>query len=423
MKIDTFWKKSLSFLFLPTFVLTANASAAQLSFTSDTIIRFFERDTSAKEDAQVIPIYEYLQLDYGDPEAKGFSFHGYGWGRADLAGDDFFDDNEDGELLYGYLEYAHAKNNLNVKLGRQYVFHGIANESMDGIRADGDFTPFFTLSVYGGLPVTLDKENGRSGDRILGGKISHHLRTLYNVGISYKQIYNDDNEDEEIIGIDLSVTPQIAVSLYGLSSWNLIEDTWAEHSYEVPFSIADLDFRPFFQRFDYEGMFNKNANSADPFRFLAGTDETITALGGDIIWRKSAQWDLAFKIKGYEYDIRDDNSLFYSGLLTWHGEELTQIGGEFGIMEGDTAENDYVLLRALILSPVICSMSCTTKIFSDKTIPCLSRWEPEFFSLTIRWLSNCPVITAQTPFSTMIFALCCGRSINSTANHGIYLEV
>ncbi|MBU1710488.1 MAG: hypothetical protein KKE17_10835 [Proteobacteria bacterium] len=347
MPIDTFWKNIVFVPLLLAFAPADHVSAApQLSLTSDTIFRSLERDTSEKNNTQVLPVYEYLQLYYGDRENKGFSFHGYGWGRSDLGDDIFFDKNEDGELLYGYMEYSHSSNNLNIKLGRQHVFAGIANESVDGLRVTGDITPYFTLSAYGGLPVSLDKENGRNGDSIWGAKIAHHKGTLYNVGVSYKQIYNDDIEDEEILGIDLALTPAGPISFSGLSSRNLLSNEWAEHSYEAPFRLFEKNVRPYFHQFEYDGLFNTRSNSADPFRFLAGTDETLTIIGSDIYWWQSEKWDLAFKVKNYDYDIRTDTSRFYSSLLTWHGEELSQVGGEMGVMEGAAAENDYLLGRA-----------------------------------------------------------------------------
>ena len=169
----------------------AAASSASLRLQSDTLLRSFERETTKDGKFKVIPVYEYLQADFRDLSGKEISFHLYGWGRSDLGDDRFFREDTDGELLYGYLEYNHALSNSNLKLGRQYVFDGVANESVDGLRLS-NVTPYFNVSLYAGQPVALDSEQGRNGDSILGGRIAHRFRTLDEVGVSYKRVDNDD---------------------------------------------------------------------------------------------------------------------------------------------------------------------------------------------------------------------------------------
>ena len=43
------------------------ARAENISIRSETMVRFFERDTSSKTDALIVPAYQYLQLDVGEP--------------------------------------------------------------------------------------------------------------------------------------------------------------------------------------------------------------------------------------------------------------------------------------------------------------------------------------------------------------------
>ncbi len=99
---------------------------AGLEFTSETIIRAFEREPVSEpdgltrgEEKLALPVYEYLGLEYGDPEAGGLSVHMYGWGRKDLSGSDYYPDDPEGELLYGYLQYAKPYSSFRHCLGRQ----------------------------------------------------------------------------------------------------------------------------------------------------------------------------------------------------------------------------------------------------------------------------------------------------------------
>lgn len=321
-------------------------SAAEITFQSNTLMRVFERDTATKRDAAVIPVYEYLQLDIETPDEPGLAFHLYGWGRGDLANNDYYNDATAGEVLYGYLEYSHKLARFNTRLGRQQVFAGVANEAIDGLRVSSDLGRYFSGSLYGGQPVALDSEQGRSGDSIYGGRLANHLAGRYDLGVSYKKIRNDSSDAEEVSGIDLSAYLPYGISLFASSAYNLDSNNWGEQSYELRADVGPVSLRPYFQKFNYEDYFGTGANSANPFRFLAGTGEELTIVGSDLILPLGEAWVLVGKVKHYDYKELNDTSQYYSAQATWSGEKHSQVGGEFGFMNGDVAQNDYFLLRA-----------------------------------------------------------------------------
>jgi hypothetical protein len=119
---------------------------------------------------------------------------------------------------------------------------------------------------------------------------------------------------------------------------------WAEHSYEVDFSLGDFNFRPYYSMFKYEDYFDTGASSVNPFNFLATTGEEIDIVGLDATWLESEAWTFGGKLKYYDYDIADAN-YYYSVLATWHAGELTEIGGEIGYMDGDLDRQTYLLTR------------------------------------------------------------------------------
>jgi hypothetical protein len=318
---------------------------AEVQIKSDTILRLFERDTSSEEDATVLPGYEYLQVDAGELEDYGVSFHLYGWGRADFADNDYYEDQTAGELLYGYLEYRQEANRFNAKLGRFQTFAGVANDAVDGLYLGGDLGDYFDLSLYGGQPGALDSEQGRSGDSIFGGRLAHHLGMHYEVGVSYKSIENDNKTAEEMLGVDMSVFLPANVNLYGFSKYNNETDDWAEHSYELSIPVGSVIIKPYYQHYNYEGYFDTGANAVSPFNWLSQTGEKLTAYGADALWQLDDAWTLGAKAKFFSYDELD-NAETYSILVTWQGEGLTQYGGEIGhTSANDTANNDYTLVR------------------------------------------------------------------------------
>ncbi|MEN8135844.1 MAG: hypothetical protein ABFS18_09975 [Thermodesulfobacteriota bacterium] len=320
------------------------SSATELKFTSDTMVWGYERDKNTKRDILVAPLYEFLQVDYGALSEAGFSLHASGWGRADVGDRDFFADNETGELLYGYLEYTTENYNLSTRLGRQYVFEGPASESIDGIRVQGEIS-VFSFSGFAGLPVALDEDNGISGDAAYGSTLRYRWHEFNKIGLAYKHVTSDNNRDEESVGLDVFMALPKGVDLTVLSTRNLVSDDWAEHFVEARFDLFEIGFRPYFQLYQYEDYFSVGTNSANPFRYLAETNEELTIFATDLSKVTDSSWEYGAKLKYYDYSNLGDNSQYFSALATWHGEALTQVGAEIGAMAGDKPQNEYFIYR------------------------------------------------------------------------------
>ncbi|MDW7711852.1 MAG: hypothetical protein SCH98_15415 [Deferrisomatales bacterium] len=322
------------------------ARTAELQVESNTLVRYFERDTRKGDDKKVLPVYEYLRVAAGELEDKGLSVHLYGWGRYDLADSDYFSDRSQGELLYGYLQYTRHEANFAARLGRLYVFEGVANESIDGLTLRGDIGPGFTLSAYGGLPVALETVDGRSGDRIWGGRLNHRWGYWYDVGLSYKRVDNDGDRQEQVLGVDSSVTLPWPILLSGFSARNLETDQWQEHAYDARINLGQFVLRPAFERFVYGAYFDTGANTGGPFRFLKDSNERVTVIGADVTWYPKDGIELQLKGKSYDYRERDDDAWYFAALAALRVQRNAQVGAEVGIMDGDTDDTRYSLWRA-----------------------------------------------------------------------------
>lgn len=323
------------------------AAAGHLEVTSRSTLGYYERDTRSEKDLKLLPFHQYLGVDYVT-DVDGLSFHGYGWGMLNLGDSNYLPEENDGELLYGYLEYLHAASDTSMRLGRQHLFAGVANDSLDGVSLRAPLGANFALALYGGSPVALESEDGRGGDSIIGGRIANYLPGLYELGLSYKKIRNDSIDDAEKLGVDLSLNLPHAIGFSGFSSWNMMADSWAEHSYEMQVPVADFQIRPFLQHFEYDAYFSTNKNSANPFRYLAATGEELTVVGTEVDWFGAPAYEVNLKAKNIEYELRQGSSIYISGMVIRHLEDFCQVGVELGSMDGNTSDADYLLGRAFV---------------------------------------------------------------------------
>jgi hypothetical protein len=324
--------------------LPATLPAVEIQLQSDTLIRGMERNIDGAEDKAVVPGYEYLRIDIGQSAEKGYSFHTYGWGRYDFADNDFFEDSSDGELLYGYFQYADPESSLDLRAGRQNIFAGVGNDAIDGLLVSSNLGLGLVASAYGGQAVGFTSSNGRTGDSVYGGRLGYQQLQYGEVGVSYKILDNDDVTAEELVGMDLTLFLPANISFLGFSSRNLETSGWGEHSYELRIPVKTVNFRPYFGQYEYEHYFGTGVNTVNPFRVLAINGEELRVIGLDTAWKFSDVLDFGVKLKGNDYD-RMNSSEYASGLATWHGDELTQVGVEVGYMNGDLDKQKYLLTR------------------------------------------------------------------------------
>ncbi len=311
------------------------------SFSSQTTIRAFERDTREGEDTRVLPIYEYMQLDYGDPEEGGWSAHAYGWVRSDLADSAYFEETSDGELLYGYLAYGKPYGDLHLALGRKHIFAGVTNETLDGLQLSAGFGDMLTATLFSGATAASDET---SADTTYGGRFAFHPQPAYEVALSYQNTDLEGDTDQRA-GIDLSINWSDWLTLQGLSSYNLKSEDWREHNYTAAMRYRDFIFEPTYHFFSYEDYFGTGDEENNLFYFLKDTKEQVTIVGGDLEYQADAPVRLGGRYNRYTYDLRQEDAAYYAALISVDLPGGSQLGGEAGRMDGETADNIYTLYR------------------------------------------------------------------------------
>ncbi len=323
------------------------ALAGKLKVKSQTLLRAFERqslesDTNQGEDDLVLPLYQYLQLDYGDAEQGGWAVQMYGWGRMDLAESAYFADATNGELLYGYLEYRRPYSALRLKLGRQHIFAGVTNQSVDGLQASASLGEIISATLFGGITSGSDDS---SADSTFGGRLALHPKPRYELGLSYQNTDLEGDPDNRA-GMDLSFNWSDWLALQGLSSFNLETEDWREHSYSAKLLLKDVVIEPSYHTFSYQDYFGTGKEENNLFHFLADTEERVSILGGDLQWQGYGSVSLGARYNQYSYDLRQESANYYAALLRWNLTQDSQLGIEAGRMDGETADNIYTLYRA-----------------------------------------------------------------------------
>jgi len=150
---------------------------------------------------------------------------------------------------------------------------------------------------------------------------------------------------ENSAGLDISLSLTQDWTVDGLSVWNAETKDWKEHVYQTWITLYPFSIRPFYQHYAYEDYFNVAATGAQPFRYLAGTDEKLTVIGSDVIWQAFSRLELGAKFKHYDYDLRSETSRYGAVLMNLYGRGDTVSGIEAGMMDGDADQNRYGLLR------------------------------------------------------------------------------
>lgn len=286
-KTGYFLPLALAVSFIPSL-----ACAADIGLSSTTLFRFEQRAFPGFDKQTAIPVTEFLRADLDKAGDGNLSLHLYGWERVDLADKSFNERSTDGELAYGYLEYRFPTANAEVKAGRIIVREGVAAEQIDGVSARADLRKGFTLAMFGGAPVKLDRDTRSKGDYIAGGRGSYRLKGKLELGVSGLQEggvtinANNVKDNRQLVGGDIWLSPFRMLELNGHTFYNAATEGIAEHSYLLEFkpsrsisvssSYNEQRFENYFTYSNIRSLFNPD-NGGEVKSYGGGISWTIAA--------------------------------------------------------------------------------------------------------------------------------------------------
>jgi len=207
----------LSVVILSTVALPLNnALAVTVSGRSSTEIEWY--DTGDGETA--VPFYQYLLLNVHDIDSDGMTFRGYGRVADDLADEA----DVDSRLYYGYIEKKGLIEDLDVRLGRQFISTTAGASIMDGLYIDYSAPAGFDVTLFGGGDVAY-YEGYNAKDLIAGIELRRSFFDDLNLGLSYLQKWDHSELANEMFGIDVDYDYNNMLHVYSEAQLNYLSNS------------------------------------------------------------------------------------------------------------------------------------------------------------------------------------------------------
>jgi hypothetical protein len=343
-------------LLLP-LLLAGTSRAADYSVSSNTYLRYYERELAGGNKNTYAPLYEYLSADATNLGGTPIAFHFYGWGRVDLS-DPSGSGKESGDLGSAYLEYLHPKGNAQMKLGRFFLSEGAAMETLDG----GFFkvmTPVgFGISGYGGAPVEHSiLDNTSVGSSLYGGRVFYTRPGVTEIGVSYlKERGSFEGKDRELYGGDLWLRVIQAVEFTAQATYNQSTQGMASQRYAlrvVPGSRVDVSVG--YESYSYKDLFQTTLHPVfiTPSPAVDNTDKVQTIFGV-LDWEVASGLTLELAAKNIRHDKTDPGNANRgeAGIRYAFNEKKNVFGLSAAAVTADKEENEYQEFRGFVtLSP------------------------------------------------------------------------
>jgi hypothetical protein len=380
-------------------VLPGAALSAEISVDATSVVRFEQRDYTGFGTKDYAPATQFLGLDADKLGDGNLSLHLYGWGRADIQDKSYNNNQFDGNLTYGYLQYRFKGANADIRAGRFFVHEGIVNEQIDGASFRTDLPFGFGFSAFGGANVhsahLYNQDTDGKGDGNFGGRLNYRYKGVLELGLSGQYeteaptLKDPSNplismpvHNHRMIGGDVWFSPYRAIELMGHTSYNTETKGVAEQSYL-------LNIKPL-KHLVLTGEYNDHRERDYFYTGLKFSDTALNhdtrshSIGGRASYTVSKNIEIAGDYKHYTRDIGNadrygadlkmsflDNSV-RSG-IAYHYLRASQ---GFAISGTSSASYHEVRCYALYDSKTFfTSFDVIDNIFNDKIKGEKSAWE------------------------------------------------
>lgn len=289
-----------------TLLVPSAASGAEFGVYGTTLAQLWKQELPGFDKNTFAPATQFLGIDATQMADGNLSMHLFGWGRVNLADQDFSTGKGGGELSSGFLRYRFSKANAELKLGRFASTDGIATEQVDGLAGRADLRGGLAFSFFAGkpviyktLPAAEQTEYEKQRNFIGGGRLSLRVPRVLELGISYVQdgkapvpdplLPSPIDYSRRFLGGDIRIAPHPSFELSGRTMYNTApraeatatsgDSRLAEHDYTLNLKFSKLislsgnfterNFKEYFAGTNLPSLFRQVEN--DKHRGLGGS--------------------------------------------------------------------------------------------------------------------------------------------------------
>jgi hypothetical protein len=199
-------KRKTILVFILSLILFKSSFTAELKSNISTSFNSYQtRDLYTEGKTTYLRAYQSFRFDLNQIGTKNISFHTYFRSTADFLHKNSTDPST--RIYNAYLDWKNIKKILDLRLGRQFLYAGVGNGTIDGLRFD--FKPKQKLQLTGYVGFQLPRERSTDIDtweqsHILGGELATTYLKDTRLAASYVQKARDKWIEEHLIGLSAS---------------------------------------------------------------------------------------------------------------------------------------------------------------------------------------------------------------------------
>ncbi len=197
-------RKVILVLSLLSLFIFKNGQAVELKANISTCFNSYQtQDLYTEEKTSYLRAYQSFRFDLTELGTKDLSFHTYFRSTTDLLHENSTDPST--KIYNAYLNWKNIKKVLDLRLGRQFLYAGVGNATMDGLRLDLKPKQKLQLTAYAGFQLPRykwTKIDTWEKSHIFGGEISTTYLKNTRLAVSYVQKEREKALEEHLIGIN-----------------------------------------------------------------------------------------------------------------------------------------------------------------------------------------------------------------------------
>ena len=306
---------------------------AQFHYSGSLQSSLYAFDTPDVEQAN---FYQGLQLRLSHEKLQNAYLSGYG--RMAWKGKDKPDDR-----LYNlYANWQASSKKVQLRLGRQFVYAGVINGTVDGILAQVRPTADMTIKLLAGLeaPITRELSPVGSDSSAVGGYIDYRLPFDAKIALSYYQRQRDEETVWQLVGFGLNGTYRDNLYYHAQIDQNLKSEELQGMRYR-------LDY--FYRKWSFYGEYRQQRPRIfeDSFFRIFQMDGFNQTRGGRTYQRNRYQLGVQYVFTDYQLD--QGNQVITTVQNDWGLIGLVFQDGYGGKNVGAYGEVNYDVLPTLTL--------------------------------------------------------------------------